>query len=74
MRDKSLCAAHLALALTMSSEIDEACQATLDAVSLIESAPSARAIQAIKQAANNLAPFRQAKRVRETIREIACVA
>lgn len=74
IRDQGLCAAHLALALTMTSEVEEACHATTQAVSLIETAPSARAIQTLKQAAMRLAPFRQVRPVRSALDEVARVA
>ncbi len=47
---------------------------TQNVVSLIEDAPSARAIQTARQAAKLLAPYRQSKQVRAALQEITQVA
>jgi hypothetical protein len=73
VRDRSLCSARLILALSMNMELEEACQATSEAVSLIEQAPSARAIQTIKQAGHRLVPYKQSRYVRTAMQDLARV-
>jgi tetratricopeptide (TPR) repeat protein len=49
IRDRSLCTARLALSLSLCGDIEESCASVIQAVDLIEAAPSARAIATTKQ-------------------------
>lgn len=74
VRDESLCLTRLAVARCELRQVEEACDAAQQAIELVKTAPSARAIHMLRLTAHKLAPFKDTRSVGELTRSLAEVA
>jgi tetratricopeptide (TPR) repeat protein len=73
-RDEAMCLLRLSLARLDMNEVEEACAVTSRAISLVQQAPSARALHMLRAVSRRVHPFRQAPYVRQLREELAAVA
>lgn len=74
VRDESLCLTRLAVARSELRQVEEACDAAQQAIELVKTAPSARAIHMLRVTAHKLAPFKDNRNVVAMTQSLAEVA